>query len=99
MAENTHFKKTYTAEEVQECFRWFDEHVDELPASLQLSPSMFIADLHTCVHQFVNKLRAQMESKPVYSGQFALLLMIREHLQKADEATPPASPAGGDIPE
>ncbi len=82
MAENKHFKQQYTQEEVEECFRWFEQHTDQLPASLQLSPSMNIPDLRATVETYVHKLRLQMSGKPAYSGQFAVLLMIREHLQE-----------------
>ncbi|MBQ6433672.1 MAG: hypothetical protein IJJ94_06995 [Bacteroidaceae bacterium] len=82
MPENNHFKPTYTPEEAEECFSWFEQHIDELPASLQLSPSMNIPDLRTTVSTFVHKLRQRMGSNPTYSGQFAVLLMIREHIQK-----------------
>ena len=83
MAENTLFKPTFTPEEAEECFSWFEQHLDELPASLQLSPSMNITDVRTTVETFIHKLRQQMGSKTIYSGQFAVLLMIREHITKS----------------
>lgn len=83
MAENTHFKPTFTPEEAEECFSWFEQHLDELPASLQLSPSMNIPDLRATVTTFVHKLRQQMSNKAIYSGQFAVLQMIREHIIKS----------------
>ncbi len=82
MAENNHFKQKYTPEETEECFQWFEQHADQLPASLQLSPSMNIPNLRATVEAFVHKLRQQMGSKTAYSGQFAVLLMIREHLRE-----------------
>lgn len=86
MAENTHFKKTYTKEEVEECFQWLEQHLDELPTSLRLSPSMNVPDVRATVTLFIHKLRQQMGSKTIYSGQFAVLAMIREQSQLAIEA-------------
>lgn len=82
MPENKHYKPAFTQEEMEECFSWFEQHLDELPPSLQLSPSLNIPDLRTTATNLVHKLRQQMGSRPVYSGQFAVLLMIREHIQE-----------------
>lgn len=85
MAENTSFKKTYTREEIEECFQWLELHLDSLPTSMRLSPSMNIPDLRATVTNSIHKLRQQMGTKAIYSGQFSILCMIREQLTAAIE--------------
>ncbi|MBQ9285676.1 MAG: hypothetical protein IJ209_05270 [Bacteroidaceae bacterium] len=81
MAENKHYKPTYTPEEAEECFSWLEQHIDELPSALRLSPSINIPDVRSTVTTFIRKMRLQMGKKPIFAGQFAVLLMIREHAQ------------------
>ena len=40
MSENTLFKKSYTRQEIEECFQWLEQHIDSLPTSMRLSPSI-----------------------------------------------------------
>ena len=82
MPENRFYKKEFTPEEYEECFAWFDARMDQLPPSLKLSPALTINDLPSCVRVYVHKLRKQARGNPNYNGQFALLLMMREHLQQ-----------------
>lgn len=82
MPENTFYKKQFTPKECEECFAWFDAHMEQLPPSFRVSPSIYISDLPSCVRAYVHKLRKQMGDNPNYSGQFSLLLLIRERLQQ-----------------
>ena len=82
MAENTFYKKEVTAEEAEACFTWFEQHMDELPATFNLGKGMYIPDVKAMVTKNVHKLRLQMNENPTYSGQFSILVMLKERLQK-----------------
>lgn len=79
MALNTYFKKVVTPEESQECFRWFEEHMDRLPASLSIG-AMDMKDLPTTVRQLLISLRKHLGGNPTYNGLFAILQLIRSKL-------------------
>ena len=85
MSENTLFKKSYTRQEIEECFQWLEQHIDSLPTSMRLSPSINIPDVRHTVTPSIFKLRHQMGAKTIYSGQFSILCMIREKAAAAME--------------
>ena len=78
MIENTHFKEYYTSQEIEECFQWFEQHMDRLPDSLQLSPSTYFPRLRFSVDAMMQHLRNVMKNHRIYNGEFATLLFIRE---------------------
>jgi hypothetical protein len=85
MPENTFYKIQFTPEECEECYAWFEAHMQQLPPSFQLTPAMYIPDLPACVRMYVKKLRKQMRDNTSYSGQFSVLLMLRQRLQQLPE--------------
>ena len=79
MALNMFFKKVVTPEESEECFRWFDEHMDCLPASLTIE-AMDMKNLPTTVQRLLVSLRNHLGGNPTYNGLFAVLQLIRSKL-------------------
>ncbi|MBO4802887.1 MAG: hypothetical protein J5545_13655 [Bacteroidaceae bacterium] len=80
-AVNTCFKKSYTLEEVKECYEWFQQRMDKLPPSLEM-PAAHIPDLHRTVQRMIKVLQRQMNERGTYNGQFAVLEQMRVILQK-----------------
>lgn len=80
MALNTHYKPNYTEEECEECFQWFEQHMDELPPTLESIRSLRIMDLPHTIRRMINILRHNMGSIRTFGGEFALLQLIREKL-------------------
>lgn len=81
MPLNKFYKKNFTQEECDKCFQWFEARMDKLPQQLEVQ-SMKFYDLRYVVQRNVRILRRTMPDNPTYSGQFALLLMLREELMK-----------------
>ena len=78
-AYNTLYKALYTSSEVEKCFEWFVENKDRLPASMSLDGGVNIPHLSMTVERMMNHLRHRAKN-PNYSGQFSLLLLIRDKL-------------------
>lgn len=81
MVTNNHFKKQTTLKEREECYQWFEQHMDSLPKQLEIG-SMSIDDVPKTVKRFIRKMRNQKEDASIFEGQFAVLLMIREFAEK-----------------
>lgn len=81
-AINIHYKKHYTDEEREECFQWFDKHMDQLPQTLEGIRSIRISDLPFTVSRMVSVLRNRMTAGRTFNGQFSILLLIREKLRE-----------------
>jgi len=81
-AVNTHFKPSYTQEEIEECFQWFEQHMDQLPATLHSIKSMRFNDLPATVARIIKVLRPRMKLGRTFNGEFALLLQIREKVEE-----------------
>lgn len=78
---NAFFKKSYTSSEVDECFNWFQQHIDQLPATLSIEGGLIFPDLRNTVNQMMSHLKKRVKGSPVYNGQFSLLLLIRDKVQ------------------
>lgn len=79
-ARNDQFKPTFTVEERQECFQWFEQHMDELPREFHAIRSIRILDLPMTIRCMMTKLSRRSLLDGTFSGQFSLLLLIRRHL-------------------
>lgn len=79
MPYNTFYKKVITEEEREECFQWFEQRRERLPASLSMG-AISLPDLPHAVDRMLTILRHQMKDNPTYSGQFAVLELIRSKL-------------------
>lgn len=79
-ARNNQFKPIFTDEERKECFQWFEQHMDELPAEFSSIRSIRITDLPNTVRRMMTSLSHRNFSDGTFSGQFSLLLLIRHHL-------------------
>ena len=85
MAYHNNYKKSYTEQEIEECYAWFEKNMGSLPKSLTLDKCMNIPELHFTVRQMMNKLQQQLKTKKnIFSGQFAILLYIKECLLKQE---------------
>lgn len=98
MPINQFFKKKYTKEECEACFQWFEAHMDELPAQLQV-PSMAFSDVPYAAKRNILILRKVMPDNTTYNGQFALLLMLRDELIKQGLDQAPYDPPAGGSPQ
>jgi len=85
MAENTFFKRKYTNEEAEECFAWFEEHLNDLPPSFKLSPSINFPNLRATLPAYIGKLRKQTITNASFSGQISILFMLRDRLSQLPE--------------
>lgn len=81
MPQNTFYKKQTTPKEREACFRWFEQHIDQLPRELEI-PSMRITDLPFCVRRMIQSQRVHLAGSPLYEGNFALLRYIQDILMK-----------------
>lgn len=79
---NTTFKKNYTKQEREECFLWFEQHMNELPQKLYTIPSMRFSDLPKTVNRMISVLRQRMGPDRTFNGEFSILLLIRKHLME-----------------
>ncbi len=77
---NTCFKNKYTKAEVEACCDWFMQHMDELPSSLTIDPSLRIPNLPFTVRQIMSHLQDRVPNLTVYNGQFSILLLIKDKL-------------------
>lgn len=74
------FKKTYTAEELQELTNWITEHLPHMPESLQLNKATYIADLHRTARYYLDLVKLH-QNNPTYGGQLHHLFEIRQRLE------------------
>lgn len=81
MAINNHYKKQTTQQEREECYQWFEQHMDNLPKQLEMG-FMSINDVPRTAKRFIRKMRNQKENASIFEGQFAVLQMIREFAEK-----------------
>ena len=81
-ALNTHFKPQFTEQEREECFQWFEQHMNELPQTMLPIRSIRITDLPRTVRRMVDVLRKRMTNDHTFSGEFSFLLLIREKLRE-----------------
>ena len=77
---NTQFKANFSPQEREECFQWFERHMDELPQTMQSIRSIRIMNLPKTVRRMIEVLRKRMTGDHTFSGEFSLLLLIREKL-------------------
>lgn len=90
MPQNTFFKKQTTPKEREACFRWFEQHMDQLPSELEI-PGMRIKDLPFCVQRMIQSQRVHLANSPLYEGNFALLRYIQDTLMKTGNFDPQPS--------
>lgn len=81
MPINNHFKKKTTPQEREECYQWFEQHMDRLPKQLEIG-SMSIDDVPSTAKRFIKIMRNQKADASIFEGQFAVLLLIREAAEK-----------------
>lgn len=74
------FKKTYTAEEVDEVIRWFEDHMDSLPETVQLDVATRITDFPRTVRLYFDIARLHHDN-PTYAGQVLHLFRMREAVE------------------
>ena len=77
---NTQYKPNFTPQEREECFQWFERHMDELPQTMQSIRSLRIMNLPRTVRRMIDVLRKRMTDDHTFSGEFSILLLIRQAL-------------------
>ncbi len=77
---NTQYKSSFTKQEREECFAWFERHFDELPQTMKSIRSIRVTNLPATVRRMINVLRKRMNEGHTFNGEFSLLLLIRQHL-------------------
>lgn len=75
------FKEKYDEQELEELCQWFEERMDRLPETLQLSDSTESENLPKTVRAYVRRLRESRRSV-VFNGYVAHLFLIRERLRE-----------------
>ncbi len=73
------YKKVYTPEELHEIKTWYQEHMEELPPSLELNAATNIKDLKKTIGAYFEMLNMHHEN-PTYGAQIHHLFKIRERL-------------------
>lgn len=73
------FIPDYTAEFRDEQIRWFEEHMDKLPESMQINAYLRSPKLRFTVTALISTLRANKPSV-VFAGYLDTLLQIKEKL-------------------
>ena len=81
MPQNIYFKSKTTPEERNDCFMWFEQHMDRLPKQMEL-PGLNIVDLPRFVRRSIRSLKIHIMQSSLFEGQFALLQFVRETLRK-----------------
>lgn len=79
MPENIYYKKNVSTKESEECFRWFEERMDQLPQSIKIY-SLYFPDLPATVRRMIHVLRGRMHKKNIFSGEYAVLEAVRQKL-------------------
>ncbi len=75
---NQFYKSSYTGQEVQECFDWYSRNMEQLPKSFNLNKTLFFPDVKHTIQQMMNHLETRVKDSRVFSGQFAVLLQLRQ---------------------
>ena len=77
------YKRTYSDQERDECLRWFKEHMDELPQTMELPNTLRAKDLPATVRKMTHVLSSRsLASDGTYSGFFYILLRIRSEVER-----------------
>jgi len=73
-----HNKKLELAD-LEPCFKWFEEHMEQLPKSMKLGDGITISDVRTTVSNYIRHLRlVNWERAQIYRGEFAMLQWIQK---------------------
>ena len=75
------YKKQYTEEEIADLKKWFEEHKDKLPSTLQLDTATFIPNVEQAVRQLMDIADIHRHN-PTFSGQIYLLYRIKEKIEE-----------------
>lgn len=81
---NSHFyKKNFLPAEREECFTWFESHMDRLPKELKIDKSMTTKDLPVTVKRLMTMLKCHYrDDSSVCNGYLSNLLLIRDLVRK-----------------
>lgn len=74
------FKAKYTEAFLEEQVKWFEEHMDRLPQSLQISDAAYSPDLRRTVRGLIVTLQSNKPST-IFAGYLDLLLQIKDKLK------------------
>ena len=73
-----------TEEVREECYQWFEQHMDELPKRLQLGDGIVVEDVAQTAQAMIQQLRfVKWEYNKIYRGTFAFLRWIQEKSMEA----------------
>lgn len=75
------YNPNYTEAFRDEHIKWFEDHMDELPKSMQLNAATYMEDLPESVRRLILTLRHYAPSK-VFSGYMETLLKIEDRLRE-----------------
>jgi len=75
------YKANYTEAFCNEQLKWFEERMDRLPASMEISASTRTSDLPLTVRSLMQTLRSNKPSV-TFSGYMETLLKIKDRLQE-----------------
>ena len=75
------YKPDYTEAFRDEQIKWFEEHMDVLPKSMQINSATWAEDLPETVRRLIQTLRHNVTSV-VFSGYMETLLQIKDRLQE-----------------
>lgn len=79
-----------TEEVREECYQWFEQHMDELPKHIKLGDGIEIDDVPFTVRNMIQQLRfVKWERNKVYRGNFAFLRWIQEKCKEQMAAERP----------
>lgn len=84
MPVNTLFKKLTTQQEREECFQWFEQHMDALPQQLKVD-CMKIPNVQSTVKRMITVLRKRMDNSGSYEGSFATLRFIQQAVRESPD--------------
>lgn len=75
------YKTSYTKEEMDELADWLEDHLDRMPAKLDMNEFIHIADLPFTVKQVVENLR-KGQGSIAFSGQVHQFYLLRDAIEK-----------------
>ena len=81
MPENIYFKPRTTPQERDECFRWYEEHMDRLPKSIKVK-GLNILNLPRFARRSIQSLKVHLNQSSVFEGQFSILRLVQETLRQ-----------------
>lgn len=68
-----------TDEVREDCYRWFEEHMDQLPKHLKLGDGVEVDDVALTAQNMIRQLRfVKWENNKIYRGMFAFLRWIQK---------------------